>query len=71
MSGGQPARPACVEPGNADRLDGLWNDRPTLSRDVARGASIVIPLPGQRRLGLRAYADDVLVAARNVDVNVA
>jgi hypothetical protein len=65
-----PGKAATVKPGNADRLDVLWNGRPTLSRDVAQGASVVIPLPGEGRLGLRAYADGVLVAARNVDVAV-
>ncbi len=63
-------RAAIVRLRNADRLDVLWNERPTLSRDVARGKDITIPLPGEGRLGLRAYAGGVLVAARNLDVGV-
>jgi len=65
-----PGRAATVKLRNADRLDMLWNGRPILSRDVADGESVVMPLPGEGRAGLRAYADGVLVAARNVDVTV-
>ena len=65
-----PGRAATIRLGNADRLDVLWNGRPTLSRDVAAGEGIAIPLPGEGQLGLRAYAGGILVAARNMDVAV-
>ncbi len=65
-----PGRAATVRLGNADRLDVLWNGRPTLSRDVAAGEGVEVALPGEGQLGLRAYADGVLVAAHNLDVGV-
>jgi len=64
-----PGRAATVKLGNANRLDVFWNGRPTLSHDVT-GAGVVVPLPGEGRLGLRAYADGALVAARDLDVAV-
>ena len=67
-----PGRTATIKLGHADRLDVLWNGRPMLSRDVAAGQELTISLPGsppsEGRLGLRAYEDGVLVAARDVDV---
>ncbi len=65
-----PGRIATVRLGHTDRLDVLWNGRPTQSRDVALGEEIRIPLPGEGRLGLRGYADGVLVSARNLDIAV-
>jgi len=66
-----PGRTATIKLGHADRLDVLWNGRPTLSRDVAAGQEFTISLPdplsSEGRLGLRAYEDGVLVAARNID----
>ena len=68
-----PGRTATIKLGHADRLDVLWNGRPMLSRDVAAGQELTISLPGsppsEGRLGLRAYEDGVLVAARDVDVD--
>lgn len=63
-------RAAVVRLRNADRLDVLWNGRPTLSCDLAPGEDIGVPLPGEGLLGLRAYASGKLVAARNVVVAV-
>ncbi len=65
-----PGRMATIRLRHSDRLDVLWNGRPTLSRDVAPGEEIHVPLPGEGRLGLRGYADGVLVSARNLDIAV-
>ena len=65
-----PCRIATVRLRHADRLDVLWNGRPTQSRDVTPGREVRIPLPGEGRLGLRGYADGVLVSARNLDIAV-
>ena len=66
----EAGRAAIVRLGNADRLDVLWNERPTVSLDVTPGKDTTVPLPGEGRLGLRAYLAGKLVAARNVAVAV-
>jgi len=54
----------------ADRLDVLWNGRPTRSLDLAPGEEVRVPLPGEGRIGLRGCAEGVLMSARNLDIVV-